>query len=270
MSATLRRALAGVVLGSWVCLPTALQAASARHSRFGAAPVNAADESVQSPDVNLGAFDIVFNGSTTIDNRAEFSRDQGYSTTLNFSPLPYLRVGVVGDMDAPPAESLAYDATALRTSWQLTPRHAWWADLGLFAEYSQAHGKGEPNSFTLGPTLQKDDAALFGRQMIYSLNLFMETDVGPNNTGRIGAELNWQGHMAISPYWQPGIEAYGTVNNIYASSTDREPEWQIGPMITGSVPGLASVTYTVTYRFGLDQAVAHGEVLWRLAYGVRF
>jgi hypothetical protein len=114
-----------------------------------------ADFQVRSPIVEYREFEFEHNGSVTFDSKSELNKDQSYTFSLGLGVMPFWKIELEGETEAPPGQNLSYTATTLENTFQLTPQGKYWADLGFFFEYSQGALRDSTNTVKFGPIVQK-------------------------------------------------------------------------------------------------------------------
>ena len=169
--------------------PTATSAARlalllsiAEFSQLASASSARADFQVRSPIVEYREFEFEHNGSVTLDSKSDLNKDQSYTFSLGLGVTPFWKIELEGETEAPPGENLRYTATTLENIFQLTPPGKYWADLGFFFEYSQGTLRDSTNTVKFGPIVQKETPG-FGRyNLLHTLNVFFEKEIGPFST----------------------------------------------------------------------------------------
>ena len=232
-----------------------------------------AEFKVRSPIVDYREFEFEHNGDTTFDKaKSGRSNNQSYTNEIGVGAFPNWFVELEGEWAAPSGENLRYEATTIENTFQLTPQGKYWADLGFFAEYSHAASRGDPDSFTFGPLVQKELPDFLGTDTLHTLNLFVSKEVGHNRTDDTGFLYAWQSRLRLDPLFEPGIEIYGEVGDIEHPGKLADQQHRIGPVLVGlyNFFGYGKVKYEIGYLFGLTRATEDGAVRWRLEYGIPF
>ena len=86
-------------------------------------------------------------------------------------------------------------------------------------------------------------------------------------------EYAWASRWRLSPYFQPGFEAFGEFGEIGDFPALRDQEHKIGPAAIGTVPlgnGAGKLHYEAAYLFGLTDETPDGAFRWLLEYELRF
>ena len=186
MSARTARPIAAAALAALAMLP---------HTAF-------AELKVHSPIVEFGELELEWNGLATIDRKGSPNNALHSQTfEVGYAVLPFWEPEIEFERNTVNGRG-KWTAITFENTFQLTPQGKYFADLGLFAEYSQSLLKDEPNSFTAGPIVQKE-LDLFGIDTLHTLNLFLSRDVGHNHTNATGFSGAWQSVWLASPLIAP-------------------------------------------------------------------
>ena len=238
----------------------------------GRAPAHA-EFKIFYPIIDYREIEFEHNGDTTFDRaKSGKSNNQSYTNEVEIGALPFWKVGLEAETAAPSGENFRYEATTLENFFQLTPQGKYWADLGLFAEYSQAASRADSNSFTVGPLVQKELSDIWGVDTLHTLNIFFSKEVGHNRTDATPLHVAWQSRMRLHPMLEPGIEFYSDIDDIGAPGKFADQQHRVGPMFAGIYPlyRFGKIEYEVGYLFGLTHATERGAVRWRLEYEIPF
>ncbi|HKW53485.1 MAG TPA: hypothetical protein VJO12_07325 [Stellaceae bacterium] len=237
------------------------------------APVAHAEFKLRYPSVEYREMEIEHNGDTTFDKaNSGKSNNQSYTNEIEYGITPFLQLGIEGASAAPSGENLGYAATALESTFQLTPQGKYWADLGFFAEYDHAATRSGADSFTFGPLIQKEVPNVYGIDTVHTLNLLFGKEVGRNRTDDTPFLFAWQSRLRVNPLFEPGVELFSQIDNIASPGQLAEQQHRLGPMFAGaySVAPYGNLKYEVGYLFGLTRATEQGTVRWRLEYEIPF
>jgi hypothetical protein len=182
----------------------------------------------------------------------------GHSKTavheLEYGFNDWLKLGVEAELAADPGHGFHYDSTALEGFLQLTPQGQYWADLGMFVEYEHTARQGDPRALTVGPLVQKE-VQLAGLDTLHTVNALFTKQMGAGSVGPLSMLMAAQSRARLSPYFEPGIEYYGTVT---PGTHGDAPQHRLGPMFAGRVglrelgidaPG--GIKYDAAYLGGL-------------------
>lgn len=78
---------------------------------------------IRSPIVGFRELEFEHFGQTTFDKpKSGLSNNQAYSNEIEYGVLPWLKLGIEGNLQAPSGKNLQYDATAVEGTTQLTPQ----------------------------------------------------------------------------------------------------------------------------------------------------
>jgi hypothetical protein len=239
---------------------------------LGAPPAHA-EFKLRYPQVEYREMEIEHNGDTTFDKaNSGKSNNQSYTNEIEYGITPFLRLGLEGESAAPPGRNLRYEATALEGTFQLTPEGKYWADVGFFAEYEQAHVKDGANAFTFGPLIQKEVSNVLGFDTVHTFDLLFTKEAGPHHSDDTPVLVAWQSRLRVNPLFEPGVELFSQFDNITSPGQLADQQHRLGPMFAGaySLAPFGSVKYEVGYLFGLTRATEQGTVRWRLEYEIPF
>jgi hypothetical protein len=239
---------------------------------LGAPPAHA-EFKLRYPQVEYREMEIEHNGDTTFDKaNSGKSNNQSYTNEIEYGITPFLRLGLEGESVAPPGRNLRYEGTALEGTFQLTPEGKYWADVGFFAEYEQAHVKDGANAFTFGPLIQKEVSNVLGFDTVHTFDLLFTKEAGPHHSDDTPVLVAWQSRLRVNPLFEPGVELFSQFDNITSPGQLADQQHRLGPMFAGaySLAPFGSVKYEVGYLFGLTRATEQGTVRWRLEYEIPF
>ena len=227
---------------------------------------------IRSPVVDFREIEVEHFGQTTFDRRKSgLSNNQFYNNEIEIGLLPFLKLGIEGNFEAPSGENLSYDATAVEGFLQLTPQGKYFADFGFFIEVERPRQRGdEPAAeITFGPLVQSEFGAIGSAGMLHTFNLLFTKDLGHNASGATPIKIAWQSRVQIDPLFQPGIEYFGNVNG------DDPDRHRFGPVIASDL-NLASfglrgkLRSELAYLAGLTDATERGTVRWHVEYEIPF
>jgi high-affinity iron transporter len=203
-------------------------------AQLAGVPCARADFLVRSPIVEYREFEFEHNGSVSFDRKRELDKNQSYTYALGLGVTPFWKIELEGETGAVPGGNLSYTATTVENFFQLTPQGKYWADLGLFFEYSQGAPRDSTNTMKFGPMVQKETAGFGKYSLLHTLNLFFEKEIGPFSTSRTGFVPAWQSRVLLNRFFQPGFEIYGNVDNLRRSGKFNDQQYNVGPMFAGS------------------------------------
>jgi len=233
----------------------------------GSSPVRA-DFQVRSPIVEEGEFEYEHNGSITFDkNKSGKNNDQSYTHSLGYGVTSFWKAEVEGEFEAAPGSNLRFTATTFENTFQFTPQGQFFADLGLFAEYSHAADRNSPDTYKIGPLVEKEWGAT-----LHTVNLLFERQIGLHRTDATDFSPAWQSRWRLHGLFEPGFEYYGEIADIASPGKPADQQHRIGPVAVGAfdTAGLGKLKYEVGYLFGLTRGTESGAVRWKLEYEISF
>lgn len=159
-----------------------------------------------------------------------------------------------------PGESWKHDETEWENIFALTEPGKYWLDAGLFVEYARDHA-GNRNLLEIGPLLQTEFGAVQA-----NLNLLLVRELGRSAASGAGveyaAQLKWRGN----PYFEPGIQAFGSAGrtNHFGHDTDH----RLGPAFFGQtrVADRQKLKYDAALLFGLNRNSSDTTLRFTLEY----
>ena len=105
--------------------------------------------------------------------------------------------------------------------------------------------------------------------------MFWEKPVGtlaePIDTFKYG----WQSRYMLSPYFQPGFEVFGEIEDLNKPGRFNDQQFRVGPMFAGGlslgdVLGRGKLKYEAGYLFGATPETEHGVLRTRLEIEIPF
>ena len=231
-----------------------------------------ADIKVRSPLVTYREFEFEHNGSVTFDRRSELNKAQSYTYSIAFGVTPFWKIELEPETGAPPDGRLMYQATTIENTFQLTPQGKYWADAGFFFEYSHGAARGSANAIKLGPIVQMETRGVGSYGLLHTVNLFFEREVGPFSTSRTGFAPALQSRVRLNPFFEPGFEIYGSIDDLGRTGKFRDQQYSAGPMFAGlyNFAPYGKIKYEVGYLFGMTPVAPRGAVRWKFEYGIAF
>lgn len=217
-----------------------------------------------------------WNSSTTDSSPSTRIRlladSKAITNAIGYGLTPWWEIELEGESNSVPDSSVHYTATTVENTFQLTQPGKYAFNLGFFAEYSQSALRNEPNSFTVGPIVQKELYNVLGIDSVHTFNVFLAHDVGHNASHATGLELAWQSRLYLTPYIDPAIEYYGFIDDLANAGPFGKQQHFLGPVAVGAVnfAPYGKVEYEVGYMFGLTQASPRGAIRWKLEYEIAF
>lgn len=232
-----------------------------------------AEFKVRYPIIDYREIEIEHNGDVTFDKKnSGKNNNQSYPTEVELGLLPFLSVGIEGNVEANSGENVHYKATALESTLQLTPQGKYWADLGFFTEFEHPASGSSANSVTFGPLVQKEVPDFFGFDTLHTLNTLFSREIGPHAADATPLLVAWQSRLRVDPLFEPGFEFYGMVDDVSHPGKLADQQHRIGPMLAGlySFPPYGKLRYELGYLVGLTRATENGAIRWRVEYEIAF
>jgi hypothetical protein len=231
-----------------------------------------AELQVRMPTVEFRELEFEHNGFFSFDKDRTLGGQQSYTNSIGYGVTPWWKIELEGESGSVPDSSVHYTATTIENTFQLTEPGQYMFNFGFFAEYSQSALNGEPNSFTLGPIVQKELYHVLGVDSLHTLNVFFAHDVGHNATHATGLEVAWQSRLLLNPYIDPALEYYGSIDDLGQAGKFSQQQHFIGPVAVGAISfsPYGKVKYEVGYMFGMTQASPRGAIRWKLEYEISF
>jgi hypothetical protein len=188
------------------------------------------------------------------DHERQLVADFGYGFT------PWWKSELAVGVTRFPGDSTHLDEIEWENIFALTEPGQYWADLGLFAEFSRDHPE-HRNLITIGPMLQKEFGAVQA-----NANILFERQLGAG--AEPGAEIGyaWQVKWRGNPSFEPGIQGFGTFGrtNDFSHGTDH----RIGPAFfsQAQVGSRNKLKFDAAVLFGLNGNSADTTVRFNLEY----
>ena len=239
---------------------------------FAARPAFA-DLKVRMPTVDYRELEFEHNGLITFDAKgSSLNRAQSYTNEVGYGVLPWWEIELEGELASGGGEPLMWEAVTLENTFQLTEPGKYFFNLGFFFEYSQSTLRGEPSGVTFGPIIQKELNDVLGLDTVHTLNLFLSRDIGHNATKDTGFSYAWQSVIRTHPLISPGVEFYGTIDDIAHAGPTAQQQHYVGPVLVGAAnfAPYGKLKYEVGYLFGLTPASGRSAIRWRLEYEIAF
>ncbi len=230
-----------------------------------------ADFHIRSPDeIDQGEYELEHNGSATTDRNPAKSGETSYSAEFGYGVNSWWHPELELDFgrDAGLGETTHFQAVTWENTFMLTEPGEYWADLGLYWEYSYSTLSGTPDDTLFGPLIQKDIG-----HTTHTLNLFLGKEIGPNQDVP-GLDFNyaWQSRWNVFQLASPAVEIYGDAGRTSPFAKFQNQQLIAGPVVVGSVAlgTLGKLKYEAGYLFGVTRATASGTVRWRLEWEMHF
>jgi len=236
------------------------------------APVAArADFHIRSPDeIDYGEWEFEHNGSASFDHNPDKNGETSYTLEIGrgltswYHPELELDIG----RDAGPGEPTKIQGLTWENTFMLTEPGEYWADLGLYWEYSLSTQRGTPDDTLFGALIQKDVGPT-----THTLNLFLDKGVGPNQDMHgFDFVYAWQSRWNLYRYASPAIEIYGDAGQIDRMPSFPNQEFRLGPVLLGAVSAGTSgqIKYEAGYLFGVTRATPQSTIRWKLEWETPF
>jgi hypothetical protein len=231
-----------------------------------------AELSVRMPEIDFHSLSFEQKGLIPLGRKgAVLAGEQNYTGAVAYGVLPFWALEVEGGLISGDGQRLSWEGTSLENTFALAGEGEFPVSLAIFAEYFHSHSRGEPDSVTFGPVIQKELRNVLGIDSVHTLNLFLEHEVGSGANPAVGFEYAWQSVLSLSPYASPAIELYGLIPDLAHSGHFRQQEYLAGPVVVGDVKlPTGQVHYETGYLFGLTPASSRGAVVWRVEYAISF
>ena len=229
-----------------------------------------AEFKIRYPNVDYREVEFEHNYSTTFDKRADFNHRSTAPAEIGVGVLPFWFVELEGEYSKEPDGKWSFDATTLESYFMLTEPGKYWLDFAIFAEYARAKSREDADTVELGLLFQKQHL-----QTLHTLNVFWEKPVGtlaePIDTFKYG----WQSRYMLSPYFQPGFEVFGEIEDLNKPGRFNDQQFRVGPMFAGGlslgdVLGRGKLKYEAGYLFGATPETEHGVLRTRLEIEIPF
>ena len=230
-----------------------------------------AEFKVRYPDIEEGEVEIENNYSATFDRRSQNNGRMSAPTEIGYGVLPFWFIELEGEVSREPHDKWNFDATTFENYFMLTEPGKYWLDFSIFAEYSAAAHRTDPDTVTLGGLFQKQDM-----KWLHTLNLYWEKDVGSRAVSAAdGFQYAWQTRYLLDALFQPGVEIYGQIDDISRPGTFNQQQFRAGPMLAGSyslgdILGKGKLKYEAGYLFGATTATEQGTLRTRLELEIPF
>lgn len=227
---------------------------------------HAAPSKIYSPRVEQGELEFEHRGivnddsDTAKDGGLKLKTGAGYGVTDWWFAKAYVK------HEREPGGSLRFAAVELESIFQLTQPGEHLVDLGLLVEYVISVTGGN-DEVEFGPLIEKQIGPV-----VNTLNLIIAKEIG-DDTDSYKLEYALGSRWRLSPYFMPGVEAYGEAGEIRNFGAQRDEEHKIGPAAAGVIPlrvGPGKLHYQTSYLFGVTRATPDRAFRWLLEYEMRF
>jgi len=229
---------------------------------FGWACPAAADPKIYSPYVDKGELEIEYRGFIVNDNDLDKDDASHQKLSLGYGVTRRWFTEVYGAWKREPGSDMAFDAVEWENLIQIFPQGAHWLDLGFRTEVEiPAHE--QQVEFAVGPILEKQIGPT-----VHTLNLTFEKAVGPERNPGWTFEYGWGSRWRVSPYFEPGFQAFGEVEEIGHGG---EREYRLGPVVMGALPlgsRAGKLHYEAGWLFGLTDTSSDGTFRFLIEYEI--
>ena len=230
-----------------------------------------ADFHLRSPDeIDQDEWEFEHNGAASFDHRTDKNGETSYTVEIGrgvtswWHPELELAIG----HDPGPGLPTRIQGLTWENTVALTEPGEYWADLGLYWEYSRGLQRGAPDDTLFGLLVQKDVGPT-----THTLNLFLDKGVGADQDMH-GFDFSyaWQSRWNLTRYASPAIEAYGDAGRIDALPGFGEQQFRLGPVLLGSFSAGTSgeFKYEAGYLFGVTRATPQGTLRWKFEWESHF
>jgi hypothetical protein len=227
-----------------------------------------AGSKVYSPHVEKGELEIENRGLVTNDRDPAKDGELKMKTGLGYGINDWWFAEAYAITSrAPGGSPFGLDGVEFESLFQLTPQGRYWADFGALVEYSVATKDHAPDELEFTAIAEKD----IGRTT-HTANVTFVKELG-SHAEDVALEYAWASRWRLSPYFQPGFEAFGEIGEVKDVEPLAGQEHQLGPAIIGTIPiGFApgKLHYEAAYLFGLTAGSPGGAFRWLLEYELHF
>ncbi len=229
-----------------------------------------ADFQVRSPIITYRELEIEHNGARTFDSKRELNSTRSDTLAIGYGVTPFWKFELEGEAEAGHGEDLRYVATTLENTFQLTEQGKYWADLGLFLEYSHAATGGEPDVVEFGPLVQKEAQGIANYGTLHTLNLLFEKNFGTHHDNTTVFSYAWQSRLRLNPLFEPGVEIYGEADDSGEAGKFSQQQHRAGPMFAGlyNFAPHGKIKYELGYLLPLTSVTENGALRWKLEYEI--
>jgi hypothetical protein len=193
----------------------------------------------------------------TNDRDREKNGAESVAFDLGYTPFSFWKIEIENQWARDPGEKLKYDSIAVENLFQFTETGEYWLDSGFFVEYERVSQRGDHDSVTFGPVLQKEWGPI-----VTKLNLFFSREIGSGADTAFNVDYRAQTYLQFSPSFRTGIELYGEPGPIDHLKKLDEQRLRAGPVVLGTVPipKVGKFKYELAYVFGLNNVSERGTL----------
>lgn len=234
-----------------------------------------AGETVKSPNVEQGLFEIEQKGRYTTDSAAARDDKKELEFNIGYGVSEHWKTKIESTIDEDKAGDLTYRRTKFENVLQLTKaKNGFFADTALYNDVSFSDRSDSSHDVTFGVLAHKDLGGF-----INTGNLFVKKDFGDTAVSGINFLYRWQTRYNLMPEFQPGFEILGDTKK---KDAFRDQSLHMGPGIYGNfgfdkwAPSFLpadkaqKIGYEVVYTIGATPATPDGNLKWKLKYAIQF
>jgi hypothetical protein len=185
----------------------------------------------------------------TNDRDHEKNGAETFAFDLGYTPFAFWKIEIENQWAREPGQKLKYDSIAVENLFQFSETGEYWLDSGFFVEYERVSQRGNHDSITFGPVLQKEWGPIVAK-----LNVFVNHELGAGADPDFDLDYRAQTYWQFSPSFRTGIELYGEPGAIDHLKTPNEQRLRAGPVVLGTlpIPNIGKFKYELAYMFGLN------------------
>jgi hypothetical protein len=229
-----------------------------------------AEFQVRSPIVEEGEWEVEHNGALLFNRHDRKVDETSFTNSIGYGVTSWLKLEFEGEWEGARGEGGArYVGSTIESTFQLTPQGKYFADFGLFAEFSKARFRGEPDTFEFGPIMQMDVQPF---RLTFNA-LFERAIFGPNRTNALGFGGAAQVLLPLNDFFlSPGLEYYAEIEDLRHRGRFNDQLHLLGPVVVGGfkLAQQAKVKYEAGYLFPLSRGADGGALRWKLELELRF
>ena len=214
-----------------------------------------ATNKISSPDVTQGQVELEYRAGYDIDDSASRDDQQGHKFVANYGITDRWRTEVKASFAG---ERSDMQGTYLEWSnrWQVFKADEAWMRLSVQENYKFSLQSDEPDVLEVTLLAAKDIG-----KFAHVINVSLDGEIGSNNSGGTGFDVNWKTKYKWKPEIEPGIEIYGDFGKITRDDTQK---YLFGPVISGKLPG--NVKYDTGILLGLNDDTVDTRLKLILTY----
>ena len=224
-----------------------------------------ATQQIYGPHIEKGEAEIELKSHVDFDGNSSKNKKNKHKLALAYGFTDWWKQEILFEYEQEQGESLNYEAVEFESIFRLTPKGAYYADLGLYFEYSLGDDAGKADKLKLGPIFQKS----FGRTVI-TFNTLFRKEIGANQEKEVEFEYKWQARYRLMREFEFGLEAYGNPGEINDFNAVSAQNHQLGPVIYGKLPltNRTGFKYDLGLLFGLTSGSPDITLKWVIEYEI--